>query len=95
MLFIKHLFVYCGKAGDGGCGVYADGLLFVFRWGLWWNAEFGRAADACSPSENTEGPDGSGLPRVQSRGFSGGSWESLRLSSPAQRAASGLTPAQI
>lgn len=78
---------------DAGCMWMV--LLFVFLWGLWWNAEFGRAADACPPSENTEGPDGSSLPRVQGRGFAGGSWESLRLSSPAQRAASGLKPAQI
>lgn len=70
-------------------------LVFVFLWGLWWNAEFGHAADACPPIENTVGPDGSGLPRVQEQDFAWGSWESFRLSSPAQRTASGSKLAKI
>lgn len=62
----------------------------LWLWGKCWNVEFGHAADACPPRVKSEQTDGRLLGRAQGSGFSLGSWESLRLSSPACRAAAGL-----
>lgn len=62
----------------------------LWLWGKCWNVEFGHAADACPPRVKAERTDGRLLGRAQGSGFAPGSWESLRLSSPARRAAAGL-----